>query len=824
MSDLYNVVKKVINAKNLTEASDIMYGKSGIKINTKEYYQSIISTFIKRKEAIIRKENNCLIFDLNNLNDMWNIIFIAEYIKENDILLKQYKKLEEEIEEISIELSVVRNKHKNAKSSEEHANINHEFQLLNNKLKFKKDMLINYKGVIEAFYQYDWVNFENANEATLQLQEINVLKQAINIIHKFRNSIEHEKIDEESTIKINNQNFKIEIPTEYLDGFNKGRIIAHDDDEVIVERTNTITSPLLESLGYDIYSVESFFYNVETDTLSKFIDFFNYDMTKLYSLPPIAFKYPDATIKLYSCGIDLSKISDGAFRNPENAIDLYKKGFDLTILTRCAFSDPKMMIELREKNVDFTKLTDNEYLYYYLNIMHKNDPSYTKYGRRRRLKNPIGIIELYKNGIDVNLVDNYQFPQEIVRRYENGLDINVSKKKENTVFDNIESISKTGENTSNYCKDVVKLYEKGIDVTNIDSSLLEDSDSVNSIIHLYDLGIDVTKLPYEAFEYIEFVIKMNNIGIDVTRLPGYVFTSEENIDNVIKLHENGIDLMKLKRVILETPLDVENILFLHNVGIDVTKLSYFALLFSDQALDLYEKGIDITKISTNLWKKIDTNRTDSVYKNMVYLLNVVDNDYEKLNEFPSEFYSCDVSLLDEMLKKYNINIIKSIFGINNPKIIATLIYCNSVLSKYQKENNDADQINIDPIAIVHSSFNDTYKYRHNISDTDINQETYLNQFIIDENGNIRDISEIKAYMLDKFRNSCAHFRFKPVKDKDGNIMENKIYLYDKYDDSTQNNFNIIVDIIDLVEIIRQIEINLSKTIQGEENKFSNHTR
>ena len=79
-------------------------------------------------------------------------------------------------------------------------------------------------------------------------------------------------------------------------------------------------------------------------------------------------------------------------------------------------------------------------------------------------------------------------------------------------------------------------------------------------------------------------------------------------------------------------------------------------------------------------------------------------------------------------------------------------------------------------------------------------------------------------MLDKFRNSCAHFRFKPVKDKDGNIMENKIYLYDKYDDSTQNNFNIIVDIIDLVEIIRQIEINLSKTIQSEENKFSNHTR
>ena len=158
MSNLYNVVKEVINAKNLTEASNIMYSKNGIKINTKEYYQSIISTFIKRKESVIRKENNYLIFDLNNLNDIWNIIFIAEYIKENNILLKQYRQLEEEIEEISGELSAVRSKHKNAKSAEEHANINHEFQLLNNKKKYKKDMLMNYKGVIEAFYQYNYTD------------------------------------------------------------------------------------------------------------------------------------------------------------------------------------------------------------------------------------------------------------------------------------------------------------------------------------------------------------------------------------------------------------------------------------------------------------------------------------------------------------------------------------------------------------------------------------------------------------------------------------------------------------------------------------------
>ena len=37
-----------------------------------------------------------------------------------------------------------------------------------------------------------------------------------------------------------------------------------------------------------------------------------------------------------------------------------------------------------------------------------------------------------------------------------------------------------------------------------------------------------------------------------------------------------------------------------------------------------------------------------------------------------------------MLLKYSSNIAKSIFGIRNPKIIATLVYANSVLSNYNK--------------------------------------------------------------------------------------------------------------------------------------------
>ena len=78
--------------------------------------------------------------------------------------------------------------------------------------------------------------------------------------------------------------------------------------------------------------------------------------------------------------------------------------------------------------------------------------------------------------------------------------------------------------------------------------------------------------------------------------------------------------------------------------------------------------------------------------------------------------------------------------------------------------------------------------------------------------------------MNKFRNSFAHFRFKQVKDEKGNIVPDKIYLYDKYEELDSNNFNIIIDLKDLVELTRQIEIGLSKKkglpIDDEsENKF-----
>ena len=67
---------------------------------------------------------------------------------------------------------------------------------------------------------------------------------------------------------------------------------------------------------------------------------------------------------------------------------------------------------------------------------------------------------------------------------------------------------------------------------------------------------------------------------------------------------------------------------------------------------------------------------------------------------------------------------------------------------------------------------------------------------------------MKKNLLRKLRNSSAHFRFKPVKDKNGNIVPNKVYLYDKFEESDSNNFNIIIDIEELIRITRKVELGL----------------
>lgn len=862
MSKLFDIVNEVINSNDLNEAEQKLFGVEGININSKEYFNNIVSNFIKKKEHIIIKENNNLVFDLNNYNDIWNIIFLGEYLKENNILYKEYNDLLIEIENLENEINNTIKEHRQVNTKQEHDLINQKVNTLKNKLNTHYDQMKKYKSLIDTFNNIDWVKLENTNDETEKLEAVKTLKQAINIIHKLRNSIQHGNTIIDKNIEINDDIFKVSIPIEYLDGFNKERIIAQEEDKIIVERTNLIASPLLESLGYDVKKVESFFYNVAPEylnylleqvdynydelyklninifTYSKVVQIFlllgyslyfvntlpekafvdfpatidflrekinvlklptnafsdsqytlglkanGFDIYKLpdkafdcsieeldilnesglniYKLPDLAFKYPKSTIKLHTKGLNIYNLSEGAFDNTESTIKLKEKDFDIYRLPSSAFHNPETTIELRKMGFDIYKLPS---------------PAF---------ENLKSVIKLYKENYDIyNLPDKaFEYPKSAIKLISKGFDIN---KLSRLAFYLPET--------------AIDLYEKGFDIYN----LPELAYRYHSVaIDLHEKGIDINKLPIPSREY------SRPIGIthEVFKLPSPTFYNKKGI---IKLHEEGIDIYRLPSSAFEFP---KKVIKLYNNGIDIYKLPYSAFKQHADVIRLHEKGIEVDKLPERCfyyYLKIE---------NIKYLLNLVDNNYDRLNEFPIEFFKCDISLIEEMYKTYNLNVARSIFGINNPKLIATLVYCDSVFKRYQKENNDRDIVDFAPMNFIKLGYENTLNYKNNISDKEMDSQTYLDQFMIDYDDNYRSQINVKSNILDKLRNSICHFRFKPVKDSNGKIVEDKIYLYDKFESSDNTNFNMIIDIKDLVAIVRTIEMGLEIKNNNADNEIT----
>ena len=93
MRSLYEIVSATVNSESMDIAKEILFGFDEFSANIDEYYKRIISTFVKKKDIIIKQENGKLIFDLENVNDLWSMLFISEYIR------KEIEKLELQIEQ-----------------------------------------------------------------------------------------------------------------------------------------------------------------------------------------------------------------------------------------------------------------------------------------------------------------------------------------------------------------------------------------------------------------------------------------------------------------------------------------------------------------------------------------------------------------------------------------------------------------------------------------------------------------------------------------------------------------------------------------------------
>ena len=887
MSKLFDIVNEVINSNDLNEAEQKLFGVEEININSEEYFNNIVSNFIKKKEHIIRRENKNLIFDLNNFNDIWSIVFLGEYIKENNILYKEYNELLTEIEKLEKEINNTIKEHRKVNNNQEKALIDQEHKLINqkvnileNKLNTYYDQMKNYKSLIDTFNNIDWVKLENTNDEIKKLEAVKTLKQAINIIHKLRNSIQHGKSTTDNNIEISDEIFKISIPIEYLDGFNKERIIAQEKDKVIVERTNLIASPLLESLGYDVKNVESFFYNVDPEYLSFLLEQVDYNYDELYKLSTFIYINESAVKEFLKNGLDLNyinKLPFGAFQNIDFTLELFKKEINITNWPSIAFKDASSTIELYKMGLEICKLPDiafkypekmkllliegidilklsEEALEHSFDLIKLRDNGFNIYELSDDVFNHSeSAIWLHNNGLDINNLPHIAFLYPVATKKLLNLGININKlpisafqnynstiqlylydldiyKLPNMAFDFPDSTISLYKKGINICKltdqafkhpeAVKKLFEKGINIYKLGNNAFKNTEV---LLKLYEEGINIYEISEAAFIHPELIINLYEKDIDISKLPSRIFllkpdsSNNNDIDNtevfqtILTLLEKGINIYKMPPIAFECSKVTINY---YEKGLDLSKISEIAFYYPEKVATFIDNNIDIYKLPERCYEK-----TVKV-KNIKYLLSLVENNYDRINEFPIEFFTCDISLIEEMYKTYNLNVARSIFGINNPKLIATLVYCDSVLKRYQKENNDRDIVDFAPMNFIKIGYENTLKYKNNISDKEMSSQTYLDQFMIDYDGNYRKQINVKSNILDKLRNSICHFRFKPVKDSNGKIVEDKIYLYDKFENSDNTNFNMIIDIKDLVAIVRTIEMGLeikNNEVEDEKN-------
>ena len=220
-------------------------------------------------------------------------MFISQYIKKQWKL--EQEKIRQELNKLkSIYPTTEETRKQIATLNSDVTLINTYFQKLEKSSELSKVKLLGIDGINQSALEY----------------EIKELKKAILVFQKIRDSFEHrnENFQIGKQININNEKnyFRVTISSDYIDGFNKGRIIVNEDDRELIEIVDSLTYPILEELDYDPKRLNSFFYNINPSVLSKLLAYCNNDIHELYKLPPEIFNkseyYIDVIFKYYNMG------------------------------------------------------------------------------------------------------------------------------------------------------------------------------------------------------------------------------------------------------------------------------------------------------------------------------------------------------------------------------------------------------------------------------------------------------------------------------------------------------------------------------------------
>ena len=178
------------------------------------------------------------------------------------------------------------------------------------------------------------------------------------------------------------------------------------------------------------------------------------------------------------------------------------------------------------------------------------------------------------------------------------------------------------------------------------------------------------------------------------------------------------------------------------------------------------------------------------------ILNKINGNLDKLKEMPKELFTCNDDIFEELYNTHEMNMIKSIFGIGDEKLITLMIYMNAVFSNYQEEIEnkpvDISKINIEKISkkiidksiLLEKKVEESNEKKNNLKKVTIKQEVKSTigstigaiKQIPTEDKLQKDITEINNEFIRLIGNSSRHFR---IYKQDENTIVLEDYTRDK---------------------------------------------
>jgi len=296
-------------------------------------------------------------------------------------------------------------------------------------------------------------------------------------------------------------------------------------------------------------------------------------------------------------------------------------------------------------------------------------------------------------------------------------------------------------------------------------------------------------------ERLEYLIKLTNGNIyELKRLPEIFYKEEmstEKIEKLLELTNNNIEKLSIllftkSADVLEENISNKRLEYIikksnHNIDllgdIDLPYTMFIDIECTEERIEYLLSLVDgdferLKEIPEVLFEK------QCKKERIEHFLAKYNGNIEKLKEIPNELFKCKDEIFEEICKTHEMNMIKSLFGIGDEKLITLMVYMNTVFSNYQEEIEnkpiDISKINIEtiPKKIIDKSqslekkVEESNTKKNNVKNLTIKQEAKSTigstigaiKQIPTEDKLQKDITEINNEFIRIIGNSSRHFR------------------------------------------------------------------